>query len=62
MLKLNEERDGFPITSLREILILKRLRHKNIVSLLDVFMQEKNRTKEDSKLADSNFKHGNDAS
>ena len=62
MLKLNEERDGFPITSLREILILKRLRHKNIVSLLDVFMQEKNRTIEDSKLADSNFKHGNDAS
>jgi len=62
MLKLSEERDGFPITSLREILILKRLRHKNIVSLLDVFMQEKNRTKEDLKLADSNFKHGNDAS
>ena len=29
--------DGFPITSLREILILKQLNHKNIVRLEDVF-------------------------
>lgn len=41
LLKLDEEQDGFPITSLREILILKRLRHKNIVELLDVFMHKK---------------------
>ena len=41
LLKLEEEHDGFPITSLREILILKRLRHKNIVSLLDVFTHKK---------------------
>lgn len=36
MLKLDSQMDGFPITSLREILILKKLRHKNIVSLEDV--------------------------
>ena len=41
LLKLDDEQDGFPITSLREILILKRLRHKNIVQLLDVFVNKK---------------------
>ena len=38
LLKLDEELEGWPITSLREILILKGLRHKNIVSLLDVYV------------------------
>ena len=37
MLKYDQKMDGFPITSLREILILKKLKHKNIVSLEDVF-------------------------
>lgn len=40
-MKLDEEQDGFPITSLREIMILKKLRHKNIVSLLDVFFHDR---------------------
>ena len=31
LLKLKDEYEGFPITSLREILILKTLNHKNIV-------------------------------
>ena len=30
------EREGMPLTSLREISLLRRLRHKNIVALLDV--------------------------
>ena len=37
LLKLDEEREGFPITALREIQILKKLNHKNIVRLEDVF-------------------------
>ena len=41
LLKLSEEQEGFPITSLREILILKNLRHKNVVQLLDVFLVKK---------------------
>lgn len=35
--RLENEREGFPLTALREIKILRALRgHKNIVSLLDV--------------------------
>ena len=45
LLKLDEETEGWPITSLREIVILKRMNHKNIVPLIDVFV--KNRTKKD---------------
>lgn len=37
LLKLDEEREGFPITALREIQILKKLNHDNIVKLEDVF-------------------------
>ena len=37
LLKYDTKMDGFPITSLREILILKKLKHKNIVNLEDVF-------------------------
>lgn len=48
-LKLKDEHDGFPITSLREILILRRLNHPNIVSLLDVFRQEKRKAMTDWK-------------
>ena len=41
LLKLDEEREGWPITSLREIVLLKKLSHKNIVSLIDVFVYRK---------------------
>jgi len=41
LLKLCSEEDGWPITNLREILILKRLSHPNVVSLLDVFTHNK---------------------
>ena len=37
LLKLDTQMDGFPITSLREILILKQLNHPSIVRLEDVF-------------------------
>ena len=32
----HENRDGFPVTSIREIKLLKSLKHKNIVKLLEV--------------------------
>ena len=48
LLKLDEEREGWPITSLREIILLKKLCHKNIVKLLDVFVHKKNNS---SKLS-----------
>jgi len=35
-LKLEEENEGMPITALREIRLLQKLSHKNIVNLLDV--------------------------
>ena len=32
----HEQQDGFPLTSLREVALLKRISHPNCVSLLDV--------------------------
>lgn len=40
----NSEKEGFPITSLREIQILWELRHENIVSLEDVVVSDKERS------------------
>ncbi|KAI3383807.1 hypothetical protein SNEBB_010227 [Seison nebaliae] len=38
--RLDHEKEGFPITAVREIKILKELRHPNIVSLKDVVSEE----------------------
>ena len=35
-IKMEDEHHGFPITALREIKILKALRHENIISLIEV--------------------------
>lgn len=51
LLKLDEEREGWPITSLREILILKQLRHDNIVSLLDVFVHRSENSEQSGPAA-----------
>ena len=37
LLKLDSCGEGFPITSLREVLILKELQHKNVICLEDIF-------------------------
>lgn len=37
--RLENEREGFPITAVREIKLLRRLCHKNIVRLLDVITE-----------------------
>lgn len=35
---MHNEKEGMPITALREIKILKALRHPNIVDILDMFV------------------------
>jgi len=37
---MDKEREGFPITSLREIRILRRSEHKNIIKLLEVVVSK----------------------
>jgi serine/threonine protein kinase len=39
--QLSRRQDGFPITSLREIAVLKKCKHPNIVDLLDVVVGSK---------------------
>lgn len=35
---MHNEKEGMPITALREIKILKALRHANIINILDMFI------------------------
>ena len=44
-IKTEEEDEGFPITALREIMILKELDHKNILKLLEVVISEPKKEK-----------------
>lgn len=39
--RLENEKDGFPITAIREIKILRQLDHDNIIKLLDVVVDSK---------------------
>ncbi|CAB16269.1 CTD kinase subunit alpha [Schizosaccharomyces pombe] len=39
-IRLEQEKDGFPITTVREVKILQRLRHKNIVRLLEIMVEK----------------------
>ena len=36
MIKMDIDKEGFPITALREIKLLKQLSHKNIVNLVEI--------------------------
>ena len=58
MLKLEPKGEGFPITSLREIIILKKLRHRNIVALEDVYEQENNNSIAPESQSKSNSQQG----
>jgi len=40
-LNMAKEEEGFPITALREIQILKKLKHKNIVNLKDIVVSRR---------------------
>lgn len=39
-IRLESDDEGIPSTAIREISLLKELKHPNIVSLLDVLMEE----------------------
>lgn len=39
---MDNEKEGFPITAIREIMILKRLRHNNIINLLEIVTSKPN--------------------
>uniref|UniRef100_A0A0K0DWA7 Guanylate cyclase domain-containing protein n=1 Tax=Strongyloides stercoralis TaxID=6248 RepID=A0A0K0DWA7_STRER len=54
--RLENEREGFPITAIREIIILRQLSHKNVVSLLDIVTNRSVKSeKKDSKNNISSF-------
>ncbi|BFZ54285.1 serine/threonine protein kinase, CMGC, CDC2/CDK sub [Savitreella phatthalungensis] len=40
-IRMDKERDGFPITSMREIKILQKLRHPGVVRLLEMMIERK---------------------
>ena len=42
MIRMEQEKEGFPITALREIRILQLLRHENIVNLVKPMTVTKN--------------------
>lgn len=42
--RLENEREGFPITAVREIKILRQLRHENIVNLCEIVTDIENST------------------
>ncbi len=41
-IKQEKEKEGLPITALREIRILSQLKHKNIVNLIEVVTAKRN--------------------
>ena len=40
--RLDNEKEGFPITAVREIKILRQLSHKNIVKLKEIVTDKRN--------------------
>ena len=59
-IKTQNEKEGFPITALREIMIMKRLRHKNILQLLEVVTskpKDKNNFKQNAYLVFEYMEH-----
>ena len=38
--RLENEKEGFPITAIREVKILRQLHHKNIVRLIDIVIDD----------------------
>ena len=39
---IENEKEGFPVTAMREILIMKRLHHKNILKLIEIVLSQPN--------------------
>lgn len=56
-IKMESEKDGFPVTAIREIKILKALKHENIVELKEIVTYDgKEEDESDITATDSNFK------
>ena len=41
-IRMENEKDGFPITAVREMKLLQALKHDNIVSLLEMMVEKSN--------------------
>ena len=50
-IKTDNEKQGFPITALREIMVMKRLHHKNILQLLEVLASKPSEKDNDKRFA-----------
>lgn len=60
-LNMQKEAEGFPITALREIQILKKLKHKNVVRLKDIVVDRcKSIFMYNRIIAQPSFKHKSD--
>jgi len=53
MVKMKTEKHGFPVTAMREIKILKSIKHENIISLLEILSCD-----EDSRNAGHGIEEG----
>lgn len=40
-LNMDKEEEGFPITAIREIQILKKVKHRNVVNLKDIVVSRR---------------------
>ena len=46
MIKMDNDKEGFPITAMREIKLLKSLNHPNIVNLVEIVTSQPSEVKE----------------
>lgn len=59
-IRMDNEKEGFPITAIREIKILKKLQHENVIKLLEIVTSQGPEEDEPEKLGiDSNKYKGN---
>ncbi|GKV28849.1 hypothetical protein SLEP1_g37842 [Rubroshorea leprosula] len=49
-LRMDKEREGFPITAIREIKILKKLNHKNVIELKEIVISQDDEKNEQERL------------
>lgn len=52
---MQNEKEGFPITALREIMLLKKIKHENVVELLDIVISSKKENLNSSITANRNL-------
>ncbi|KAF6148742.1 hypothetical protein GIB67_019350 [Kingdonia uniflora] len=55
-IRMDNEREGFPITAIREIKILKKLHHENVINLKEIVTSPGPERDEHGKLDDNKYK------